>query len=130
MPNLAPSVIVFEKRPRREAGLKRHLATDRVVVRPCRSRADLVELCTAMPGSVAVFDLEADAATLLLCLEQALARRLDVAPVIVAPPSIGELEWPLRELGALAVVPDTTRDEELAQLCRLVLTKSTSGVAR
>ncbi|MSR59822.1 MAG: hypothetical protein EXS05_19660 [Planctomycetaceae bacterium] len=129
MSNLAPAVIVYEKRPRWEAELKRHLAADRLVVRPCRSGADLLELCRAMPGSVAVIDLAVGAEAALHCLEQALLRRLGSLPLVISPSSARDLEWPLRELGALAVLPDTARGESVARLCRMMLNAARSVVA-
>lgn len=125
MANLAPGVIVYEKRPRWEADLKRHLAANRLVVRPCRSGADLLELCRAMSGSVAVIELAVGAESVLHCLEQVLLRRLGALPLVIAPSSAHDLEWPLRELGALAVLPDTSRGESVARVCRTMLQGAT-----
>jgi DNA-binding response OmpR family regulator len=121
MARLAPAVLVFEKRPRLEAGLKRGLEPERVLVRPCRSSADLLELCRAMPGSVAVIDFAVGGAAVLQWLTEIATCRVDVAPIIIATPKERELEWPLRELGTSAVVFEMSSCRELTALCRRFL---------
>ncbi|MFN0054722.1 MAG: hypothetical protein ACKV0T_21330 [Planctomycetales bacterium] len=124
MSHLARSILVFERRSQWEADLKRSLADRRVLVRPCRSAADLLELCRAMPGSVAVIDLETGAATVLRCLEQALRQRLSVTALVIAQDHAADLEWPLRELGAAAVLSRSIAGDALAALCWRNLTAS------
>jgi hypothetical protein len=121
MSHLAPAILVYEKRPRWESELKRACAGERTLIRPCRSPTDLLELCRSMPGSVIVADLEAGTAHVLRCLEQVLLERLAAHPLIIAPAEAGDLEWSFRELGALGVLPESTRGEELADLCRRAL---------
>jgi ActR/RegA family two-component response regulator len=124
MPHLAPAILVFERRPRWEAELKRNVAADGLLVRPCRSAADLLELCKAMPGSALVIDLDVGDAVALRCLELALLQRLETSAIIVAPLDSCELEWPFRELGAMAVVAESIRGEELAELCRRIIVRT------
>lgn len=121
MPHLAPAILVFEKRPRWEAELKRSLAPEATLVRPCRSAADLINLGRSMPGSVAVIDLDVGIRPALHCLEQALLSRLGVLPLVVSTPDARQFEWTFRELGALTVLPDTIRGDELAAMCRRML---------
>jgi hypothetical protein len=121
MPHLAPAILVFEKRPRWEAELKRGMTSEMTLVRPCRSAADLITLCRSMPGSVVVIDIEAGIEAVLKCLERTLLSRLGVLPLVVATSDARELEWTFRELGALAVVPDTTSGDDLAAMCRRML---------
>jgi DNA-binding NtrC family response regulator len=121
MPHLAPAILVFEKRPRWEAALKRILTPEAVLIRPCRSVADLLVLCRSMPESVVVIDLDAGIKPALQCLEQALLSRLGVLPLVVEAGDTRELEWTFRELGALAVLPETIRGDELAALCQRLL---------
>jgi len=121
MSHLAPGVVLFEKRPRWESELKRGLAEDRVLIRPCRSPTDLTALCRAMGGSVAVIDFEMSPAIVLEWLQDTHSRGLAVSPVIILPRDAGALEWPLRELGVLGVLITPVRTSELIQLCRSLL---------
>jgi DNA-binding NarL/FixJ family response regulator len=118
MTPLDAMIFVYERRPRREAELKRRFAGETISVRPCRSAGDLLALCRSAPGSVAVIDLSVGAATVLHCLEQVLRERLNVFPLVVAAADPGDLEWPLRELGAHAVYPESVSGDELARMCR------------
>jgi hypothetical protein len=117
MANLAAAVLVFEKRPRWEAELKRCLAGDALLVRPCRSVADLLALARAMPGSVAVIDFDGSEAV-LRCLNESQAFRTGMQPVVILSQEWSELEWPLRELGAVVVFPETIQGAALAAVCR------------
>jgi len=124
MSHFAPAILVFEREPRREAELKRSFAIEGVLVRPCRSASDVLDLCRAMPGSIVVIDLETGAGAALRCLEQVLLQRLRASPVVIASAEVGELEWPLRELGAIAVLSESVRGDELAKLCRRVILRT------
>ena len=115
---LAPAILVYEKRPRWEAELKRSLVGKRTLVRPCRSVADLLALCRAMPGSVAVIDIEVGGGTVLHALDQAQRERLALFPIVIAPDYADDLEWPLRELGIVALLPDRAPCGELSRACR------------
>src|SRR5262245_34637699 len=112
MSHLAPGVVLFEKRPRWESELKRGLAAERTVIRPCRSAADLMALCRAMRGSVAVIDFETGPGAVIEWLQHSRLQDLSVSPIVILPRDAGALEWPLRELGAKGVfiTPLCTRD--------------------
>ena len=124
MSSFVPAVIVFEKSPRWEAELKRRLAGGALRVRPCRSSADALELCRQAPGSAIVLDLAAGTADVLQLLEVLLRQRLPVWPIVVGPEETAELEWPARELGAIAFVSDRIGGDSLAETCRQALNNS------
>lgn len=126
MSAFVPAVIVFEKSPRWEAELKRRLADDTLRVRPCRSSADALELCRQAPGSAIVLDLAAGAADVLQLLEALLRQRLPARPIVVSPAETAELEWPARELGAIAYVTDRIGGDALAEICRQALPGSST----
>jgi hypothetical protein len=129
MPQLAPAILVLEKRRRWEVELRQSVAAAGVLVRPCRSTRDLLNLCRLMPGSVAVIDLETGAGAALKFLDDVLSQRLAVTPVAIASADLADLEWPLRELGTAAVLRETQQGGSLARLCRRLLTDHTSSPA-
>jgi ActR/RegA family two-component response regulator len=101
-----------------ESELKRRLSAPHLRVRPCRSTADVLNLCRQMPGSVVVVDFAAGPAEGLRLLEALDRLRTQIAPIIIAPRALAELEWPTRELGAADFVADTLGGAALAALCR------------
>jgi len=123
MSPLAPAVLVFEKAPRWECELKRRISTPQLLVRPCRSAADVVNLCRQIPGSVVVIDFAAGAAEGLRLLEALVSLRLRTLPVVIAAAPLADLEWPTRELGAVGFVAETIGGSPLAALCRRLLAR-------
>ena len=116
-------VVVHERRPRWTPQLQRHLAAEGFRVRGCRSLADVAP--GRLTPSVAILELEAAPAESL----HFLARNAGSCPIIViAGPASAELEWPIRELGATAVVSEDVSPDALANLCRR-LTSDRSGFA-
>jgi DNA-binding NtrC family response regulator len=126
MSPLAPAVIVFEKSPKWEADLKRRLDVRKLLMRPCRSAADVVNLCRQSPGSVVVIDLESVGVEGWRLLGDLAERRLSVVPVAISPRESEELEWMARELGAVDFVSDTIGGAALAELCRRATAASTA----
>jgi chemotaxis response regulator CheB len=118
---LAPAVLVFEKSPRWESELKRRIGGRRLLVRPCRSPADVVGLCRQIPGSVVVIDLASVAVEGWRLLEELGRRPLRVLPVVIASREIAEGEWLARELGAVDFVTDLIGGAALAGLCSRML---------
>ena len=90
-------------------------------VRPCRSSADTIALCRQAPGSLAVLDFTVGPAEVLQLLERLLRLRSVVLPIVIGSAETGELEWPARELGALAYVTDRIGGMALARLCQQAL---------
>jgi hypothetical protein len=114
---VAPAIFVFEKRPIWEAELKRRFAGTGTTVRPARSVPDLLGLCRSASRSVAVLSLSPDPRSVLTFLEKSLIERLSVCSIVLGSPVDSQLEWSLRELGALTFLLDTTSPDDLARHC-------------
>ena len=112
------TVLVFEQRPRWAPELQRQFLGQDVAVRACRSLDDLDALAAAAAQAIAVVDLDAAPAACLQFLGRRLGRSPHLPIVAVGSPRMGELEWPLRELGAAAVLCDFPTGEQMARLCR------------
>ena len=113
----SPAILIFEKRPRWGAELKRELAEYRIHVRTHTSANEIPPALVRFPSSVVVLDLAADPAACLGLLGRARERNLLARFIAIAPPSLVDLEWPLREFGVECLAPETIRGEELAKLC-------------
>ena len=113
------TVIVVENRPRWVPELQRRFLGTSVHVRACRSVGDGGRAAAGeAAGGVLVFDLAVSPGELLHWLGGR-NRKLQSIPVLAyAPGATAELEWVLRDLGAAAVLPETTTSEELAAVCR------------
>jgi DNA-binding NtrC family response regulator len=122
MPHFAPAIVLFEKNPRWESELKRRFDMQQVLVRPCRGASDVLTLCHQAPGSVVVADFAAGPADVLRLLESLLSRRTNSFPVVIGSDETASLEWPARELGAIAFATDCINGDELARTCRRILT--------
>lgn len=114
---LSRALLVYEKRPRWESELKRELAGLGLRVRPCRSATDVLELAARMPCSVIVIDFDCGPADSLQLLGHLVSRRIEACAVLISKPELTGLEWPARELGAAALLPETVSAAELAALC-------------
>ena len=114
----APEIVVHEKRPRWAPELQRQFVGEEVRVRGCRSLADAVPRAADAAPRVVVLDLEAAPAETLHFLGHwgPKARRWPV--VVIGSTRTADLEWPARELGALAFLPEEVSGEDLARLCR------------
>ncbi len=115
------SVVVVERRPRWAPELRRQFSADEIPVRAARSFDDGLARTTF--DGLLVVDLAVD---LEACLEH-LGRQRGCANAIhviaLVDDRTAELEWTLRELGAKAVLPNTTTGERLASVCRRRLAK-------
>ena len=113
------AILVVEKSPRWESELKRQFLGDPVEVRACRSTRDVDRQIDRQPGGgVIVLDLGSGEAEML----QFLRRRSQQWPgwpaLVVADREATELEWAVRELGALDFLVDPVPAERLAEACR------------
>jgi DNA-binding NtrC family response regulator len=121
MSKLAPAVIVLERRPCWESELKRRLSPEGILVRPCRALSDLLHMVRQMPGSAAVIDLGTEPSSGLSMLQNLVATRLPVSPVVIAAESDRDIEWAARELGAVGFFSESVSGDELAGICRRLL---------
>lgn len=113
----APGVVIYEKSSRWEALLKRYFASHDLQVRPCRLPAQVLTTLDEMPGSVTVIDLAAGSAAGLRLITQVRQLVPSGSVIVIAPETLADLEWPAREFGALAFLPDSVSEAELGALC-------------
>lgn len=113
----APGVVIYEKTSRWEALLKRYFLQTDIQVRPCRLPAQVLATLTAMPGSVTVIDLAAGSAQGLRLIAQVRQQFPAGEVIVVAAEALNDLEWPAREFGALAFLPETVPESVLGGLC-------------
>jgi len=119
-----PGIVIFERTSRWEAGIKRHFHSRDVWIRPCRKTADVTTAWQQAPGSLTVIDLSADPETGLR-LTRAAATQTPPAPVLaLITTQQADLEWPLRELGAISVVQSNITARRLAALCEQYRSRS------
>lgn len=133
---------IFENRPRLTPELQRQFQTDAdVKIRDFRSISELNTTVVSSTSTKAIqatanqrttartvvlLDLEADPAGCLRFLEQHLENRPQIATVVVGSEETSELEWPIRELGAVTFINDYHAGLNLAQLCRQLSRKQTT----
>ena len=121
------TVIVFEKSPRWAPELERQFEGEETRVRACRSTADLRALRTKAEGELpsgptaVVLDLDSDPAACLQYLGFRMEHDDDNPVLVMASESVADLEWPLRELGAVDVIVGHVSGDRLARSCRHAL---------
>ena len=115
---LRPYIVVFEKEPRWAPELKRQFLGDDVRVRACRSVSDIVSKSESAERKVIVLVLEAEPANCLQFLGQSMGDPAHPPVIVIGSARELELEWPIRELGAVAFLSDSVSGEDLAKLCR------------
>ena len=120
-----PTVFVFETKPRWTPELQRQFNDEDIRVRNCPSTSELVTLlesCTVSgdttPAFVVVLDFAAGAAECLQFLGRLISRAGPWPIIVIGSSRTAELEWSVRELGALEFVVDYISGEDLARLCR------------
>lgn len=110
----AVTVIVFERASRWEAELQGQFIGQTVRVLACRSTGEIELLSTDGGDGVVVVDLRGAEAEVLRFLEQ---WEENWPVLVIGPAETGDLEWPLRELGARDVVLEPLSPSRLARLC-------------
>ncbi len=115
---LTPTLLVFERRPRWVPELQRQFLGQEVRVRGCRSLKDVEELLADSPRSAAILELDADPGPALRTLARLMARSPSPTILVVASPEYRELEWSVRELGAVAFLVEPIPGDEMAEYCR------------
>ncbi len=113
---------IFERDRRWEPELQRQFPGDSgghpIRIRACRRIRDLPELLTENSTRIVLLDIDAAPADCLQYLGRQVGRSDQPPVIVVVSAETAGLEWLLRELGAIAVVPRTTSGEEMAKLCR------------
>lgn len=112
-----PHVIIYEQRPRLTPEMQRQFLDDNLRIHTCTNLRDIPSLVQASSQSLLLLDLDADPAG---CL-QLLGRYIGEMPlpiICVGSSASAELEWMVRELGALEFLVGPVSGELLANLCR------------
>jgi len=118
MAQSSTGVLIFEKRPFWGPELKRQFRDHSVTIRECRSLNDLDLASTEFSAFVPVLCLEAAPAECLHWLSQQFASDRSWHTVVIASPDLSDLEFPIREAGAIAFVSDEIAGNSLARLCQ------------
>jgi hypothetical protein len=112
------TVVVFEKRPRWTPELQRQFAGKNVGVRTCHAIADVEVAPRESQRAAVILDLEAAPADVLRYLGNRSGRGFSPPAIVVATARWSELEWRVRELGAIEFLFGTVTGVEMAELCR------------
>lgn len=116
-----PILSIFERQPYWAPELQRQFAGEPVVVRPCRSVADLQAVIVAGGVAVVLLDFEAAPEECLAWLGRH-GLSPDAPAIFVAGSGRSDdLESLLRELGCVDYLPDPTPGADLARRVRRVL---------
>lgn len=113
-----PTAVVFEKWPRWAPELERQFLGQDVRVVACRSIADVEERSANVKRGVILLDLSAAAADCLRYLERRLGEPGALPTFVIGPERMAALEWPVRDLGAMAYLTGAVAGHEMAALCR------------
>jgi hypothetical protein len=113
-----PSAIVFERRPRWAPELERQFTGQNVRVIACRSLGDVQERSVGLACGVILLDLTGHTTECLRFLGRRLAEPNALPVVAIASEETADLEWPVRELGAIAFFVRRIPGHEMANLCR------------
>lgn len=113
----AACVAVFEKRPYWGPELQRQFVARNVLVRECRTLNDLVPAANDFAAAVILLDMDSAPVECLSWLGLQLRESLRRPVIACASTDLADLEWTVRETGAIAFVGDEASGGELARLC-------------
>lgn len=114
----ADGVVVFERDPYWGPELKRQFAGDWVVVRECRSLNEIHAVAADLEHVVILAVIDAAPAEILNWLERPAITMSRAGLIVISSPDWAELEWPIREAGAMAFMSDETPGVRVAHWCR------------
>ncbi len=115
---LTPTLLIFESRPRWVPELERQFIGQNVRVRGCGSLSILEERLMQTANNVVILEWEAAPANGLETLAGLMTRIPSPTILVTATAAYRELEWPVRELGAVAFLEEPISGEEMAAYCR------------
>jgi DNA-binding NtrC family response regulator len=119
------TVLVFEKRPRWTPELQRQFAGHNVSVRNCHSLADVNARLQEARQPVAILDFDAAPADVLQFLGKQAGFGSAPPTIVLASAHWAELEWRIRELGAVDFIVGPLPGQHMADLCRRQLKNAT-----
>ncbi len=120
----APPLIVYERNPYWGPELQRQFLHGATKIRGTGSLERAVRMIGEVPGSLFVMDSHAGVSE---CLRSVLGLRNSPQPfstMLIGSNHINGLEWAARELGVDHYVPESIRGDELAGLCRRILSRT------
>jgi hypothetical protein len=112
------TAIVFEKRPRWGPELARQFANENVRVVECRSLSDVIERSANAGRGVILMDLLFKPVECLRFLSRRLGDGFSLPIFVIGSEWTSVLEWPVRDLGAIAFFARAIPGHEMADLCR------------
>jgi len=115
---VSSKVLVFENRPRLAPELMRQFTGQPVQVMACRSINDFRNRLNGLTLPVGVLDVDAAPAACLQLLSELAGRWPSIPVIAIGSAWSAGLEWALRELGAVAFLPDFNSGIGLARLCQ------------
>lgn len=115
---MAPTAIVFERRPHWAPELERQFANETIRIVECRSLSDVAERSAGVARGVILLDLSFKTAECLRFLGRRLGHEAALPIFVVVSNKMAELEWSVRDLGATAFFAKTIPGHEMAGLCR------------
>jgi DNA-binding NtrC family response regulator len=114
----AATAVVFEKRPRWGPELERQFKNEDVRVVECRSLADVVERSADVAQGVILLELAFRPSECLRFLARRVGEEGSLPIIVIGSQGTASLEWPLRDLGAIAFFAKSIPGHEMADLCR------------
>jgi hypothetical protein len=114
----AATAAVFEKRPRWGPELERQFKNEDVRVVECRSLADVVERTADVARGVILLELAFRPSECLRFLARRIGHEGTLPIIVIGSEGTAGLEWPVRDLGAIAFFAKSSPGHEMAELCR------------
>ncbi len=113
----AACVAVFEKRPYWGPELQRQFVARNILVRECRTLRDLIPATHEFAAALVVLDLDSAPVDCLAWLNLQFREPLRRPVIACASTDLADLEWTVREAGAIGFVGADISGGELARCC-------------
>ena len=97
--------------------MQRQFVARNVLVRECRALCDLIPATNDFAAATILIDIDSSPVDCLAWLSVQLREPLRRPVIACASSDLADLEWTVREAGAIAFVGDEVSGGELARLC-------------
>jgi hypothetical protein len=112
-------IAVFELRPFWGPELQRQFGHSSIVIRECRAVNDLLPSTDGFEKALIVIDLDSAIENCIKWLGVDVKQHLHQWPIIACgSAATADFEWPLREAGVTAFLPEIISGDAFAKLCR------------